>query len=76
VLTTFPQAPQLFGSVLTASQEDPHKTWPGGQLEAVTVAVTVVVVVVTGVGAVSVLAVMPQHEQALLYAEGLAQSEA
>jgi hypothetical protein len=42
----------------------------------VTVAVTVVVVVVTGVGAVFVLAVMPQHEQALLYAEGLGQSEA
>jgi hypothetical protein len=42
----------------------------------VTVAVTVVVVVVTGVGAVVVLAVMPQHEQALLYAEGLGQSEA
>jgi hypothetical protein len=66
----------LFGSVLRVSQEVPQRVLPGGQTETVTVAVTVVVVVVTGVGAVVVRAVMPQHEQALLYAEGLGQSEA
>jgi hypothetical protein len=62
--------------VARASQVDPHRVLPVGQVEIVIVDVTVVVVVVTGVGAVVVLAVMPQHEQALLYAEVSGQAEA
>ncbi len=76
LLTTFPQAPQLFGSVLTSAQDDPQSSSPTEQADTVTVAVTVEVVVVTGVGAVVVEAVMPQHEQALLYAEVPGQAEA
>ena len=60
-----PQPPQLFGSLSTFTQEEPHFVSPVGQTD--TVAVTVTVVVVTGLGAVVVMAVMPQQEQALLY---------
>jgi hypothetical protein len=63
-LTILPQAPQLAGSVSRSVHAPPHKVSPAGQAETVTVAVTVIVV--TGVGTVMVVAVMPQHEHALL----------
>jgi hypothetical protein len=61
-----PQAPQLVFEVVKSWQVAPHCVSPAGQTDTVAVAVTVVVVVVRGVGAVVVIAVTPQQEQALL----------
>lgn len=70
--TVFPQEPQLLASTAVLTQEAPHSVRLTGH--AVAVAVTVRVVVVTGAATVVVLAVMPQHEQALLYAVPLQES--
>lgn len=59
-----PHAPQLLGSVARLWHAPLHKVSAAGQVLTVTVAVTVTVV--TGVGTVMVVAVMPQHEHALL----------